>query len=667
MEQAATSPAQRHAVGSARPGLATAGLAVVLAILVASGMWTAFTVNHAARLVVVDSRQQRAWEEARYQLAAAAYARRELLERDPDAAVAVARSAEALRRALLEAARPTAGDQANPYLRQAQAAERRYRHAVERMQAAVDAGRRAEALAVRTNLVEPAAVKLAGVLHEGAGSEHDQVSENVAQLGHLSGMIVLAAPALFTVGVALLAGSWFLLVGYQRRHELHLAERRHDALHDPLTSLPNRVLFRDLVGQAVRAKGWEHDQGAVLLLDLDRFKEVNDTLGHHHGDALLQQLAARLRASVRTSDTVARLGGDEFAILLPRVDGPDGARAVARKLLDVLAEPFLVEGLELDVDGSVGVAVWPEHGRDAGELLRRADVAMYAAKHARAGFAVYDAGHDQNTPRRLGLLGQLRRAIDQGELVLHYQPQVEMRTGKAPTVEALVRWQHPTDRLLAPGEFIPLAERTGLIEPLTTWVVRAALDHCRRWRDAGHDLAVAVNVSASSLLDPRLPNRVATLLDETGVPPRSLILELTESSIMTDPTRALAVLSRLHGLGVRLAIDDFGTGYSSMAYLSNLPVDELKIDRSFVSRMHTGGSHRMIVRSTLELGHQLGMHVVAEGVEEPAAWRDLAALGCDFAQGFLLARPMPATELDAWLAQRPRRPAGPLAGRISTA
>jgi diguanylate cyclase len=667
MEQAATTHAQRHAVGSARPRLATAGLAVVLAILVGSSMWTAFTVNRAARLVVVDSHQQRAWEEARYQLAAATEARRELLERDPDAAVAVARSAEALRQALVEAARPTAGDQGNVHLQQARAAERRYRHAVERMRAAVDAGRRAEAVAVRKDMVEPAAVELAGVLREGAGGEHDQVSAHVAQLGHLSGMIVLAAPALFTVGGALLIGSWFLLAGYQRRHELHLAERRHEALHDPLTSLPNRVLFRDRVEQAVRAEGWEHDQGAVLLLDLDRFKEVNDALGHHHGDALLQQLAARLRASVRTSDTVARLGGDEFAVLLPRVDGSDGAQAVARKLLDVLAEPFLVEGIELDVHGSVGMAVWPEHSRDADELLRRADVAMYAAKHARAGFAVYNAGRDQNTPKRLSLLGQLRRAIDQGELVLHYQPQVEMRTGKAPTVEALVRWQHPTDRLLAPGEFIPLAERTGLIEPLTTWVVRAALDHCRRWRDAGHDLAVAVNVSASSLLDPRLPNRVATLLDETGVPPRSLILELTESSIMTDPTRALAVLSRLHGLGVRLAIDDFGTGYSSMAYLGNLPVDELKIDRSFVSRMHTGGSHRMIVRSTLELGHQLGMHVVAEGVEEPAAWRDLAALGCDFAQGFLLARPMPALELDAWLAQPPRRPASPMAARLGTA
>jgi diguanylate cyclase len=667
MEQAATPPAQRHAMGTARPRLATAGLAVVLAILVGSSMGTAFAVNRAARLVAVDSHQQRAWEEARYQLAIASEARRTLLvEGEPGAAVAVTRSSEALRRAL-QAGRPTAGDQGNNHLQQAEAAERRYQQGMERMRAALDAGHRDEALAVHANVVEPAAAELAGVLHEGAGSEQDQVAARVARLGHLGGMIVLAAPALFTVGVALLVGSWFLLAGYQRRHELHLAERQHDALHDPLTSLPNRVLFRDRVEQAVRAEGWEHDQGAVLLLDLDRFKEVNDALGHHHGDALLQQLAARLRASVRTSDTVARLGGDEFAVLLPRVDGSDGAQAVARKLLDVLAEPFLVEGIELDVHGSVGMAVWPEHSRDADELLRRADVAMYAAKHARAGFAVYNAGRDQNTPKRLSLLGQLRRAIDQGELVLHYQPQVEMRTGKAPTVEALVRWQHPTDRLLAPGEFIPLAERTGLIEPLTTWVVRAALDHCRRWRDAGHDLAVAVNMSASSLLDPRLPNRVATLLDETGVPPPSLILELTESSIMTDPTRALAVLSRLHGLGVRLAIDDFGTGYSSMAYLSNLPVDELKIDRSFVSRMHTGGSHRMIVRSTLELGHQLGMHVVAEGVEEPAAWRDLAALGCDFAQGFLLARPMPAPELDAWLAQPLRRPAAPMTAGLTTA
>jgi diguanylate cyclase len=439
-----------------------------------------------------------------------------------------------------------------------------------------------------------------------------------------------------------------------------VSERKHleraltrQAFTDQLTGLPNRALLHDRTQQAIRLAGRHGLTAALLLLDLDRFKEVNDTLGHHHGDLLLQQVAERMHGSLRSSDTVARLGGDEFAVLLPQITGVQEATVVADKLSAAIEAPFTVDGLTLDVDASIGVAVYPNHATDANELLQRADVAMYAAKATHAGYTLYDPTLDQHNPRRLGLLGQLRRALAAGELIVHYQPKADARSTRILGVEALVRWQHPEHGLLGPGEFVPLAETTGLIRPLTAYVLDAALRQCRTWLDAGHELSVAVNLSTRCLLDLSLPDQITQLLEETAVASERLVLEITESAIMTDPPRALEILNCLHALGVQLAIDDFGTGYSSMAYLKSLPVDELKVDRSFVQHLRDNQSDAVIVRSTVDLGHNLGLRVVAEGVEDEATLNELATLGCDSVQGYYVARPMPAAELVAWLATQP--------------
>ena len=440
-----------------------------------------------------------------------------------------------------------------------------------------------------------------------------------------------------------------------------VSERKHleraltrQAFTDQLTGLPNRALLHDRTQQAISLAGRHGLTAALLLLDLDRFKEVNDTLGHHHGDLLLQQVAERVHGSLRSSDTVARLGGDEFAVLLPQITGVQEATVVADKLSAAIEAPFTVDGLTLDVDASIGVAVYPHHATDANQLLQRADVAMYAAKATHVGYTLYDPTLDQHNPRRLGLLGQLRRALAAGELIVHYQPKADARSTRILGVEALVRWQHPEHGLLGPGEFVPLAETTGLIRPLTAYVLDAALRQCRTWLDAGHELSMAVNLSTRCLLDLTLPDQIIQLLEDTAVASDRLVLEITESAIMTDPPRALEILNRLHALGVQLAIDDFGTGYSSMAYLKSLPVDELKVDRSFVKHLRDNQSDAVIVRSTVDLGHNLGLRVVAEGVEDEATLKELAILGCDCVQGYYLARPMPAAELGAWLAAQPQ-------------
>ncbi len=424
------------------------------------------------------------------------------------------------------------------------------------------------------------------------------------------------------------------------------------AFSDQLTGLPNRALLQDRTEQVLRTAARHGGSAALLLIDLDRFKEVNDTLGHHNGDLLLQQVATRLSGVLRDTDTVARLGGDEFAVLLPHIQGVEDAMAAATKLIAALETPFALDGLSLEVEGSVGIAVYPDHADDSAQLLQRADVAMYAAKTAHLGHVAYDPSLDQHNPRRLVLLGQLRRAIANDELVVFYQPKAAARSGAVLGAEALVRWQHPEHGLLGPNEFIPLAETTGLIRSLTSSVLTTALRDCRSWRDAGHDVSVAVNVSARCLLDLELPLEIQRLTIEHGVPTDRLVVEVTESVIMSDPNRALEVLNRLHALGVRLSIDDFGTGYSSLAYLKNLPVQELKVDRSFVTHMRERQSEMAIVRSTVELGHNLGMHVVAEGVEDDATWQALDALGCDEIQGYFLGRPMPMTEVISWLSDR---------------
>ncbi len=424
------------------------------------------------------------------------------------------------------------------------------------------------------------------------------------------------------------------------------AEMAHRARHDVLTGLPNRALLQDRLSEAVAVRPDDGPSFALLLLDLDRFKEVNDTFGHPVGDQLLQQIGPRLQEALRDEDTVARLGGDEFAILLPGVNEA-GAQEVAERLLAALEPPFVLGGLPItiSVGASIGIALYPAHGSDADALLRQADIAMYAAKGAQGGYMVYAPEHDHHSPERLAMVADLRRAIEQDELVLHYQPQVDVRSGGLVAVEALVRWDHPERGLVPPDEFVRLAERTRLIRPLSRWVLRAALAQVADWGRSGLDVPVAVNLSAHDLEDAALPECVAELLSIYGTPPERLCLEITESALLADPARARDVLARLRGLGVHIAIDDFGTGYSSLAYLKDLPVDELKIDRSFVRGMAGDAGARALVRAVIDLADDLGLRVVAEGVEDHGTWEVLAALGCDAAQGYHFCPPVPARDL----------------------
>jgi diguanylate cyclase (GGDEF)-like protein len=498
-------------------------------------------------------------------------------------------------------------------------------------------------------VVEPAAAELAEELEDGAQDEQEQTEASAAAQRQLGRTLLVAVPVVFSLGMGLLLGCWALLVGYQRRI-------KHQALTDALTGLPNRTLLYDRTGQAMRQADRDLVPAALALIDLDRFKEVNDTLGHHYGDQLLLQVGQRLQTVLRKADTVARLGGDEFAVLLPRIETRDGAMTVARKLLASLEEPFVLEGLSVDVEASIGVAIYPDHGTDPDELLQRADIAMYTARESHAGFALFDPRQDQHSPRRLALLGELRRALDQRQLLLHYQPKVDANTGQLLGVEALARWQHPEHGLVAPDEFIPLAERTGLIGPLTHYVLDEALRQGRSWRDAGHELSVAVNVSARRLLDLQFPDEVAALLDRHQLPAELLVIELTESTIMADPVHALDILTRLNAMGVQLSIDDFGTGYSSMAYLKHLPVHELKVDRSFVSQMLQSSSDAVIVHSTIDLGRNLGLRVVAEGVENALTLQQLGLLGCHAVQGYHISRPIAPDDFTSWLEQRAATP-----------
>ncbi|MCA1831008.1 MAG: EAL domain-containing protein, partial [Actinobacteria bacterium] len=411
------------------------------------------------------------------------------------------------------------------------------------------------------------------------------------------------------------------------------AEKEHQAHHDALTGLANRTLFHKRVHEAIAHARRADGRVAVMLMDLDRFKEINDTLGHHNGDTLLQEVAGRLAHAVGGSATIARLGGDEFAILVAPVLRPELALRVANDVLASLRRPFELDHLTLDVGGSIGVALFPEHGEIADTLLQRADVAMYSAKTSGRGVELYSPDSDQYSPRRLSLIGDLRRAIDRSELVLHYQPKVDLRSGKIVAAEALVRWKHPSFGFLNPDEFIVLAEQTGIIHQLTAYVLRSGLEECRRWLDRGLEIGVAVNISARNLVDTTLPDQVAELLAETAVDPALLTLEIVETSIMADPNRTLGVLDRLSAMGVGLSVDDFGTGYSSLSYLKRLPVTEVKIDKSFVLSMKDDPSDAAIVSSIVDLGTNLGLTVVAEGIEDAETSRRLLELGCRIGQG----------------------------------
>ena len=439
---------------------------------------------------------------------------------------------------------------------------------------------------------------------------------------------------------------WRIVSQASRSLRRQASESRRQALHDELTGLRNRRALYERLESLLPDSAARGDRTALLLADLDGFKELNDTLGHQAGDAVLAQLGPRLRIALPDVELLARIGGDEFAILV-HAPGPSRAAAIAERFRDALAEPFSVDGIDLAVQASIGIAHFPDDGDDANALLQRADVAMYDAKASQAGWLTYDAGRHDRSSVRLELAGELRRAISDGELVVHYQPNADLQSGSVTGVEALVRWQHPEHGLIPPGDFVPIAEQTGLIRPLTLFVLDRAVRQVREWEELGLELRVSVNLAMENVLDAGLPDDVAALLAKTGLPAERLVLEITENVVMADPGRAIDVLGRLHRLGVGLSLDDFGTGQSSLAYLRQLELDELKIDRSFVT--HMDAQSKAIVRSTIQLAHAVGLRVVAEGVEDADTFFDLKEMGADAAQGFYLSRPVPPVDILALL------------------
>ncbi len=425
-------------------------------------------------------------------------------------------------------------------------------------------------------------------------------------------------------------------------------EREHEALHDSLTDLPNRRLLLERAEAAIETTLDEGSCGAMILIDLDHFKDINDTWGHTSGDDLLVMVSARLVSAVPADATVARLGGDEFAILLPYVAGPGDALDRAHDIRTVLEVPVQLNDVAVHVEASTGVALFPAHGEEASTILQRADVAMYVAKNDRSGVALYSHERDTHSAHRLSLLGELRDAIATGQMVLRFQPKVALRTGQVTGVEALVRWQHPVHGIISPDEFIPFAEQTGLMNPLFVETLRQALTQARAWMNEDLFLDVSVNLSVRNLTDPNLPAMVVRLLEEHRVPAGLLTLEVTETGIMTDPARTVGVLRQLASVGVRLSIDDFGTGQSSFGRLADLPIAEVKIDKCFI-RDFTKASNRAVVQSIIDLGRNLGLGVVAEGIEDAASYDVLADMGCDTGQGYFIQRPLPGDWLTTWL------------------
>ena len=446
---------------------------------------------------------------------------------------------------------------------------------------------------------------------------------------------------------ALLVG--IMIAGFVSRRVTRQARQLEaQAMYDLLTGLPNRSLLHDRLQHEIALSKREHASFGVVLMDLDRFKEVNDTLGHDVGDEVLREVGRRLKEAIRAEDTVARLGGDEYVLLIHKLE-PEDAELIANKIFAALDKPFHWKNQSIDLGASLGLSFYPSQCDDASSLLRCADIAMYVAKRSGQGYALYSPDQEYTSRDDLSLKSELRKAIQSDQLSLYYQPQINHRSRRVSGLEALVRWNHPSRGLLAPDQFIPLAEDAGLIAPLTHWVLKTALAQLVALQKKDYGLTMAVNLSARNLHDMELPASILALLAESGVAPQDLILEITESAVMTNLSNGLTILTQLDRMGVTLAIDDFGTGYSSLAYLKRLPVDELKIDKSFVTDMEENDNDAVIVRSTIDLAHNLGLKVTAEGVETRGAWDLLEILGCDNSQGYFMGKPMPAEKLEAWL------------------
>jgi diguanylate cyclase (GGDEF)-like protein len=631
-------------------GLALAGLAAVLIALSAFGLWSTARTSAASTKASTATRLSDVYEQARYAVGQEeSLERKYRIEPGPDVLARYHAAARDLEHALTEMQAVGLPEDRRDSA-EVLAVHARYLEATTEMFAAVDAGDTARVLFIDGHRTDPLFSVIEKRVDAEASHHHAVAQQSLRDLRANDSFVSTATLVAFSAGLLLLAFFATLLSRVKRTLAEQAAAREHQALHDPLTGLPNRVLFSDRLEHAVRSASRNPAPFSLLMIDLDRFKEINDSLGHATGDLLLMAAAARLETALRPGDTVARLGGDEFALLLPETDG-DGARHVAERALEALREPLSLPTVIVAIDASVGLVTYPADGRTAETLLQRADVAMYLAKRHGGGAMRYDAGRDPNDPERLALASELRTAIDRDELELHYQPKFHTQTLALPGVEALVRWRHPERGLLFPDAFIPLAEHTGMIRDVTQSVLRMATSQLAAWRADGLDLRVAVNLSVANLLDHRLVDDVATILDEAAVPADRLELEITETMLMTDPERATILLEQLSEMGIRLSIDDFGTGYSSLAYMRGLPISEVKIDRSFVKHLAVSDSDAAIVRSTIDLSHSLALQVVAEGVEDAQSLELLRDFGCDSAQGYHLARPAPAEALGEMLAR----------------
>ena len=460
------------------------------------------------------------------------------------------------------------------------------------------------------------------------------------------------------VGVEIISGVDLVLVilcalvllAYQRHTEWQAAQSRHRATHDTLTGAANRALLGERVEGALAAAARDGSKVGLLLLDLNRFKEVNDTLGHHTGDLLLREVAARLRQSARQSDTVARLGGDEFAVVLPNLAGPEDLLAVGQRVLDTVCGPADLQGVMVDVSASIGAALYPDPSTNATELMQFADIAMYTAKRGRLGVTLYSPGADDDSPERLVTLGELRNAIENDELELFFQPRIEAGTRRLAGAEALVRWRHPLCGLLEPEKFVPVAEHGGLVTAMTDRILTTGLEHYRAWKSQGLVVPLAVNVGAACLLDKDFPTRVAGLLRQHDVPAADLTVEITEAALVTDPAPAAAALAALRGLGVKVSIDDFGTGWSALGHPQTMPLDELRINSRFTARMVTADNGQAMVSAMIQLAHASSLRVVVEGVEDERTLGLVDLIGGDLAQGHHICKPLPAAEIPTWAA-----------------
>jgi diguanylate cyclase len=643
------------------PGVSTSGyrtplggLALVMLMLAAFGIAAAMRTSHATTRVARSTALSDSYQAARFAVGEEeSLERKYRLEPGPEVRAKYDGAAQELETALRRIARiGTPGDRA--LSKRLLGVHRVYLRAIDRMFAAVDAHDVKRVLSIDADEVDPRFAAIEAQVSGAAGSHRDAAGHDLRSLRGTEQAVLTATPLVFAAGLLLLGFLSILLARVNRQLARQARESEHDALHDALTGLPNRVLFSERLEHALAMGRRDPAPFSVLLLDLDRFKEINDTLGHSIGDMLLREIAPRLSSVLRPGDSLARLGGDEFAVLLPTANS-EQALEVTERILAAIRAPFALSELAVTVDASVGIVTYPTNGDDAETLMQRADVAMYLAKRRGLGEAQYDPAEDPYIPERLLLIGDLRDAIGSGGLELHYQPKFATGGLRLVGVEALVRWNHPTRGQLPPSDFITLAEHANLIRPLTLEVLRLATAQWAAWRHEGFDVTIAVNLSVANLLDEQLTDDIADILAETQMPAGRLVLEITESTVMTDPQRTIAMLERLAAMGIELSIDDYGTGHSSLAYLRRLPVHELKIDRAFVQHLAVDDQDLQIVRSTIALGHSLGLRVVAEGIEDARSLALLEKDRCDLLQGFHLSRPVPA---DALLEQLRAGPVG---------